>query len=125
MVIFSAIYLLTIYLPLSGSERGLSAGSVGGLLALRAGASIASLLLYGRLIALLGRGTLLVASMLMAGGGTAMLLFTTDPLVIAAGMIAAGFGLGIGAPLTLAWVAEIAPLGVRSTALSQIGRAHV
>src|SRR3546814_20469604 len=42
MVIFSAIDLLTIYLPLYGIERGLSAGSVGGLLALRAGASIAS-----------------------------------------------------------------------------------
>lgn len=118
MVVFSAIDLLTIYLPLYGIERQLSAGSVGGLLALRAGASIASRLLYGHLVDLLGRGSLLVASMLVAGGGVAMLLLTGDPRFVAAGMGVAGFGLGIGAPLTLAWVAEIAPLDLRSTALS-------
>jgi MFS family permease len=118
MVIFSAIDLLTIYLPLYGIERELSAGSVGGLLALRAGASIVSRLWYGRLVAFLGRAALLVTSMLVAGGGIAMLLLTSDLLFVAAGMSAAGFGLGIGAPLTLAWVAEIAPLDVRSTALS-------
>lgn len=118
LVIFSGIDLLTIYLPLYGIERGLSAGSVGGLLALRAGASIASRLLYGRLMALLGRGALLVASMVIAGGGVALLPLTSDSRLMAAGMIAAGFGLGIGAPLTLAWVAEVAPPGIRSTALS-------
>lgn len=118
MVVFSAIDLLTIYLPLYGIERQLSAGSVGGLLALRAGASIASRLLYGHLVDLLGRSSLLVASMLVAGGGIAILLLTDAPFFVAAGMAAAGLGLGIGAPLTLAWVAEIAPLDLRSTALS-------
>jgi MFS family permease len=118
LVLFSAMDLLVIYMPLYGAERGISAGIIGTLLGLRAVASIGSRLMFGRLIALLGRGGLLVAAMLTAGGGIALLPLTTDITLLAFAMMAAGFGIGIGAPLTLAWVSEISPAGTRATALA-------
>lgn len=118
LIVFAAMDLLVIYLPLYGTERGISAGMIGALLALRAGASIASRLMFGFLITWLGRGGLLVAALLVAGGGIALLPLTNDVRVMAVALVAVGLGLGIGAPLTLAWVSEISPAGTRATALS-------
>ncbi len=118
LVIFAAMDLLVIYLPLYGAERGISASVIGTLLALRAAASIASRLMFGRLIAMLGRGGLLVTAMLFAGGGIGVLPLTEDVPLLALAIIGTGLGLGIGAPLTLAWVSEISPVGTRAMALS-------
>jgi MFS family permease len=43
---------------------------------------------------------------------------TEDARLMALELIAAGLGLGIGAPLTLAWVSEISPAGTRAMAFS-------
>jgi MFS family permease len=118
LVIFSAMDLLVIYMPLYGAERGIPAGIIGTLLGLRAVASIGSRLMFGRLLALCGRGLLLVLAMLTAGGGIALLPLTTDIVLMALAMMAAGLGLGLGAPLTLGWVSEISPAGTRATALA-------
>lgn len=118
LVIVAGIDLLVIYLPVFGAERGISASVIGYLLAVRAASSIASRLLFSRLIRLLGRGALLILSMLLAGCGIALLPLTTDIYLLTLELIATGFGLGIGAPLTLSWISETSPVGMRGVAVS-------
>jgi MFS family permease len=118
LVVVAGIDLLVIYLPLYGAENGISAAVIGYLLAVRATASIASRLMFSWLIRLLGRGGLLALSMLLAGFGIALLPFTTDISLLTLELIATGLGLGIGSPLTLAWIAETSPVGMRGMALS-------
>jgi MFS family permease len=74
--------------------------------------------MFSWLIRLLGRGGLLALSMLLAGFGIALLPFTTDISLLTLELIATGLGLGIGSPLTLAWIAETSPVGMRGMALS-------
>jgi MFS family permease len=118
LVIVSGIDLLVIYLPVYGAERGISASAIGYLLAVRATASIASRLLFSWLIRLLGRGGLLILAMLLAGGGLALVPFTTDIYLLTLELMMTGLGLGIGAPLTLAWISETSPAGMRGMGLS-------
>jgi MFS family permease len=118
LVIVSGIDLLVIYLPVYGAERGISASAIGYLLTVRAAASIASRLLFSWLIRLLGRGGLLILAMLFAGGGIASIPFTTDIYLLTLQLMITGLGLGIGAPLTLAWISETSPTGMRGMGLS-------
>lgn len=118
LAIFAAMDLLAIYLPLYGSERGIEAGVIAILLSIRAVASVISRLMFRRLLNWFGRGSLLVAAMLLAGASIGLFPASDAPIVMASLMFAAGLGLGIGAPLTLSWVSEIAPSGMRARALS-------
>jgi MFS family permease len=118
LVIFSAMDLLVIYLPLYGAERGIEADTIGILLALRAVASMLSRLLFGWLLSRLGRARLLVFAMVLAGASIALLPLSEVPALMGALLFMTGLGLGIGAPLTLAWVSEIAPPGMRASGLS-------
>lgn len=71
----------------------------------------------GYLIGRLGRSRLLAISM---GGATAGLLalpFTGSPFGLAGLMVLIGLGLGIGQPMTMAWVANRSPRAERGTAL--------
>ena len=117
MVVVSSIDVLIAYLPVYGEVRGLAVSTVGILLAIRAGASMVSRLLMGFLISRLGRSRLLALSM---GGATAGLLalpLTDSPLLLAGLMVPIGLGLGIGQPMTMAWVANRSPRAERGTAL--------
>ncbi|HEY4164121.1 MAG TPA: MFS transporter [Dongiaceae bacterium] len=129
LVVFSAMDLLVIYLPLYGIERSIAAGTVGTLLALRATASILSRLMFSRLFSWFGRGRLLIFSMLLAGIAIVLLTVNENPIFMSAAMLATGFGLGIGGPLTLAWITEICPSNMRAAgvslrlALNRVGQA--
>jgi MFS family permease len=67
---------------------------------------------------LFGRRRLLVAAMVTAAIALAILPIAGDGLVaLAAFVVVIGFGLGLGQPLTLGWIATQAPEDVRGTAI--------
>lgn len=116
--VLSAIDIVVIYMPALGEERGWAASLVGGLLAARAGASMASRLFLGRLADRFGRPALLVVSMGLASVALVALPFAPSIEGTFLIMVAAGLGLGVGQPLTMSWVAAEAAPGTRATALS-------
>ena len=118
LVIFSAMDLLVIYLPLYGSEHRIGAGTIGVLLATRAAASIISRFFFGWMLAITGRNRLLILSLCVSGIAIGFLTLTKTPLVMGMMLFIAGLGLGIGAPLTLAWLADIVPAQIRGSAFS-------
>jgi MFS family permease len=117
MIVVSSVDVLLAYLPLYGEVRGLTVTTVGVLLAIRAGASMLSRIFMGYLIARLGRNLLIAASMIAAAAGLAFLPLVTSPVVLAALMVLIGLGLGIGQPMTMAWIANRSPRAERGTAL--------
>lgn len=117
-VVLAAVDILMVYLPALGTERGIAAGAVGGLLAARAIASMVSRLFLGRLVSLLGRRRLLLASILVSALCLATLTAPLPTAVLGALVAVAGFGLGVGQPLTMSWLAEAAPAGQRGRAMS-------
>lgn len=120
LALLSSVDLLTAYLPLVAEERGIAPSAAGSLLALRAGASIASRLLLGRLAARFSRRGLIVNSAL----GSALCLAVVAaplgaalwPTALALGV--GGFLLGIGQPLTMTSVVRAVPRQARGTALA-------
>ncbi len=117
MSVLATMDLIVVYLPALGEERGLSITTVGALLAVRAGASMASRLLLGRLIAWLGRDRLMIGSLIVAAASVVALPFLSVPLMFVA-MAVAGVTLGVCQPMTIAWVALRAGAGARGTAMS-------
>lgn len=117
-VILSAVDVLIIYLPALGASAGMSAAAIGLLLALRSGSSMVSRLYLGRVTARLGRRPFLIGSTLAAAASVAIVAFPLPIPILAAAVAVAGFGLGVGQPLTMSWLAEVAPAGLRGTALS-------
>jgi MFS family permease len=117
LTVLTTIDLIAAYLPAYGEANGLSAEMVGLLLAARAGASMASRLLMMPLIRLLQRRRLLILSTALPAVCLAAfpLLNATQLLFLA--MVLIGFGLGLGQPITLAWVADRASADLRGTAI--------
>jgi MFS family permease len=118
LTVLSAVDIVVVYLPALGEERAWAASLVGGLLAVRAGASMASRLFLGTLADRFGRRVLLIVSMAVAAAALVALPFAPSVEASVVIMILAGLGLGIGQPLTMSWVAAEATPGARATALS-------
>lgn len=118
VVLFSAMDLLVIYMPLYGTENGISARTVGMLLAVRAGASVVSRLIFGWLLDHFSRGNLLIAATLISGSSIAVMLLFDNTIFLVIFMAITGFGLGIGGPLTLAWISDIVPAELRASGLA-------
>ena len=117
-VVLAAVDIVVVYLPALGTERGLAAGTIGTLLAVRGFAAMGSRLFLGRLAHAVGRRRLLVVSTTAAA---LALLAAPLPLpvwVLGGLMLVIGSGLGVGQPLTMAWLAEAAPPGLRGRAMS-------
>ena len=117
-IILAAVDITLIYLPALGAEQGMTARLVGLLLALRAAASMVSRLFLGRLSARLGRRRLLVVSTLAAALSTAVVPIPMPIALLAVVMIVMGLGLGVGQPVTMAWLAEASPPGMRGRSMS-------
>ena len=115
-VVLAAVDISLVYLPALGTERGISAGTIGLLLTVRAVASMTSRFFLGRLVAWMGRARLLTTSIAIAaaGHGPASPCPCRSWLLVAliAGM---GLGLGAGQPLTMSWLAEATPAGPAGT----------
>ncbi|WP_204342946.1 MFS transporter [Micromonospora terminaliae] len=117
-VVLAAVDITLVYLPALGAERGIAAGSIGALLGVRAVASMASRLLLGRLVAALGRRFVLVGTVVLSAVGLALLLPPLPFAVLLVVVAVAGLGLGAGQPLTMSFLAEVAPPGLRGRAMS-------
>lgn len=118
LVLFSAMDLLVIYMPLFGAENGLDSTTIGILLSIRGGASVVCRLFYGRLIAALGRDRLLIMALFISGITISLIPYMPTVLAIGLLIFIAGFALGIGAPLTLGWIAEVIPPATLGSALA-------
>ncbi|SEG91580.1 Predicted arabinose efflux permease, MFS family [Nonomuraea solani] len=117
-VVLAAVDITLVYLPALGTEQGLTAGTVGLLLTIRGLASMISRFFLGRLSRALGRRRLLVTSTVAAA---AAMLITPLPMplwLLVPVLVVLGFGLGVGQPLTMSWLAESAPPGLRGRAMS-------
>jgi MFS family permease len=117
-VVLAAVDITLVYLPALGIDRGLAAGFVGLLLTLRAVASMASRLFLGRLVSLVGRRRLMIVSVALSAVSMAVVAAPMPPVAMAAVVVLLGLGLGVGQPLTMSWLAEVAPAGLRGRALS-------
>lgn len=117
ITVISAVDVLVAYLPAYGAANGFGVETVGALLSVRAGASLVSRLFMGRLISSIGREKLLFASTALAGTGILLLPFVGSIPVLFALMIVIGLGLGLGQPMTVAWVANRSPRQERGMAL--------
>jgi MFS family permease len=118
LAVLSSIDILVAYLPVYGEANGIPVETVGLLLAVRGGTSMTARALMLPLRRLLGRRRLLVGSMLLPAIVLAALPLAgsqTALLFVAVAMI--GFGLGLGQPLTMSWVATRAPVEIRATAI--------
>jgi MFS family permease len=117
-VVLAAVDISLVYLPALGADRDITAGAIGVLLALRAVSSMTSRFFLGRLAACLGRGRLLTISVAAAAIGMALLPVPMPLGLLAAVVVLTGLGLGAGQPLTMSWLAEATPPGLRGRAMS-------
>ncbi|GKV71831.1 MFS transporter [Pseudarthrobacter sp. NCCP-2145] len=116
--VLAVVDLTMVYLPVLGSERGLTAATVGALLAVRAVFSMVSRILLGHVSRKLGRKRLLVASLVLSTIALAATAVPMPVLLLFAVMAVLGLGLGIGQPLTMSWLSAQAPAGQRGRALA-------
>lgn len=117
-VVLAAVDISLVYLPALGAERDISAATIGALLSVRAVFSMASRLFLGRLVTLVGRTRLLVGSVVMSGAGMAVLPLPVPTWTLLIVVAVMGFGLGVGQPMTMSWLADATPPGLRGRAMS-------
>jgi MFS family permease len=117
-VVLAAVDITLVYLPALGADRGLAAGFIGLLLTLRAVASMTSRLFLGRLVRLMGRRRLMIATVALSAASMAAVGLPLPPAGMAGVVILLGLGLGVGQPLTMSWLALSAPPGLRGRAMA-------
>jgi MFS family permease len=117
-VVLAAVDITLVYLPALGAERGIASGAIGALLTVRAAASMLSRLFLGRLSRRLGRRRLLVGSVALSALGLAVAVVPMPVWALAVVVVGLGLGLGAGQPLTMSWLAEATPPGLRGRAMS-------
>jgi predicted MFS family arabinose efflux permease len=110
--------LLTIYLPLLGAAKGINAGDIGVLLTVRSALALISRMGYSRVIRLVARGPLTLASMLGSGIGFACLALPIPLSAMYAAMAVMGFSLGIATTLSLTNVVDLASAEAMGTVMS-------
>lgn len=117
VTVLTSIDLLIAYLPAYGEANGIPASTIGVMLGARAAAGMASRVL---MLPMLRRSTRrrLLAQSTMLPCVALLLLPLTDVTVVLIGLLAvAGFGLGLGQPLSMSWIADQVPRAIRGTAL--------
>ena len=117
-MVLAAVDITLVYLPALGEERGLTSGAVVLLLTLRAAASMTTRLFLGRLSRVVGRRRLLVGSVVAAAVSIAAVALPMPLWLLAVAVVVLGVGLGVGQPLTMSWLAEMAPAGLRGRAMA-------
>jgi predicted MFS family arabinose efflux permease len=110
--------LLTIYLPLLGTEQNIDSRNIGALLTVRSVASLVSRLSYTRILALVPRARLTLISMAAAGVGFACFALPIPLSGMYAAMTFLGFALGIATTLSLTNVVDLASAAAMGTVMS-------
>ncbi|MFJ6790393.1 MFS transporter [Streptomyces angustmyceticus] len=118
LAVLSATDILTAYLPVIGEDRAIAPATIGLLLSLRAAATIACRLVMTPMIRWLGRTALMAGSCALAGLLCGGLVLPVPVPALAAMLVALGFCLGVGQPLSMTTVVQAAPDRARSTALA-------
>ena len=118
IAVLSAADVFTAYMPVLGEQRGITPGTVGILLGLRAAASLASRVGIGSIVRFVGRARLIALSAAGAAIAFAGLTLVHDVRLLALLTIVAGFGLGSGQPLSMTIVVQLVPPYARATALA-------
>lgn len=117
-VVLAAVDISLVYIPALGAEQNIASGTIGLLLALRAGASMLSRLFLGRIVAAAGRRTTLVSSIALSAAALLVVPVPQPTWQLGFLVILLGLGLGAGQPLTMSWLAEATPPGLRGRAMS-------
>jgi MFS family permease len=117
-IVLAAVDISLVYLPLLGTERSIAASTIGVLLAVRAGSSMVSRFFLGRLTAAWGRRRLLLGSVALSTVSMALVPVPMPTWLLLVVVVALGLGLGCGQPLTMSWLAEATPEGMRGRAMS-------
>jgi MFS family permease len=117
-VVLAAVDISLAYLPALGTDRSLAAGVIGLLLSVRAAASMTSRFFLGRMSHFFGRKRLLVGSVALSALGMALVPIPMPLWLLFAVVAAVGFALGVSQPLTMSWLAESAPPGLRGRAMA-------
>ena len=94
VITMAAQDLVTIYLPLLGAEKNINVRDIGSLLTVRSVAALVSRMGYVRIIALVGRRPLTLASMVGSAIGFACLALPVKLAVLFAAMTLTGVALG-------------------------------
>jgi MFS family permease len=114
----AATDIFTAYMPVLGEQFGLAPAIVGVILALRAGASLASRIGIGRLVVWAGRTRLIAVSMAGAAAALGAMTLTHDAALLCALAVLVGAGLGFAQPLSMTMVVQRVPERARSSALA-------
>lgn len=118
VVTVASMDLVVIYLPLLGVERHIEAGHIGSILVVRAAASMASRILYGPLLRLLGRASLTFWSMAVATVGYVLIGLPLSLPYLYGAAVLIGFGLGVAVTVCLSNLVDLAPPQARGTAMT-------
>lgn len=117
-LVLAAIDVFIVYLPVLGTQIGLTAGTVGMLLMVRAFASVVSRFLLEPMQSRFGTKRLLVATVALAFVVMAVLPLMQSAPLLTVLMIPLGIGVGLAQPITMAWIATLAPAAMRGSAMS-------
>ena len=117
-VLLAAVDITLVYLPALGAERGLASGVIGVLLAVRAASSMVARFFLGHLSRFVGRRRLLLISFFVSAASLVAASIPQPLWLLLVAVTLLGFGLGVGPPLTMSWVAEAAPPGLRGRAIA-------
>ena len=114
----TALFLLLIFLPLLGTQNGMTPSQIGILLGIRSASSMLVRGVLGQISRCFGMRFTLEAGVIVTLVSCVLLIYVTDFWIIAAILAIAGFAMGIGQPLTMAWVSRISPANMRGLAIS-------
>lgn len=107
-----------VFFPLLADERGIDAGTVGLLLALRASGAIASRFLFARIIRWVGKREVMAFTMLATGASVAALVLDLPIPIMTILLVVCGFGLGLAIACSLSLTLSQAPTAARGRAAS-------
>ena len=118
LVISTTIDILTIFIPLLGTELRITPVTVGVILGVRSAASMLSRLFLGQLSQRFGSRSTLITSTTIATFALVAMYFSKSAFLLGLVIFVVGFTLGIGQPLTMAWVSKISEPRERAMAIT-------
>jgi MFS family permease len=118
LIVIGTVDVITIYLPVLGVERGISASIIGALLSLRALSTMASRFYLGKLSSNYGRNRLIIVSTALAGVFLASIAIDLPIIILGILVVLFGFTIGIGQPLTMTMIILSVPPATRNTWLA-------
>jgi len=118
LVVIGSVDVLSVYLPVLGLDRNISAATIGVLLSTRSIATVLSRFYLGPLSLKYGRNRLLISSVATSALFMGSLLLALPLWITGVLLFCLGFALGIGQPLTMTIITLAVPTHSRGTWLA-------